>query len=1150
MVKGRTRSDLFNSVSTLILWCFFLSGFTGLVYEILWTRMTVQLIGGAPFAVSIVLTVFMGGLGFGSYLAGRIIDRISRPEVLVRAYGILELVIGAFGFMIPVFLKAVKPLQEVLYNALYEHFVFYNLLTFVICAIILCVPVICMGATLPLLCRFYISRLSDFGTRAGRLYGLNTIGAACGALVCGFWLINNFGVNSSLLVIVLINAVIGLSCIVASTRVKIPAEIIDPVANTAKDTGTTQVNPADHGSERDSYNRSIGQLALVVFVISGFCSMASEVLWTRLLGLLVGPTTYSFTIVLVTFISGLALGSMIFGRLGDKTRDCMRLLLYTQLAAALLVLAVSQVLGGSQMFFAKLIYTFKDNFLFLNVLKVASLFGFMVLPTLCFGATFPLVGKLYTPSLMKVGRSIGFAYMLNSIGALLGAFCAGFIIIPLVGKELGLSLIVGLQLIAVLTIAVIISKRGQLRRVHLVATAGLSLVGLILCFIYPTWNHIQLSTGKYHRFSSYKAEIANTDWLTLLLRGPSILADSETGDLVFYGEGVGGFTTVVKYFDLFGDDHFIMANSGKADASSRSDMITQTLSAHFPMLFHRDPKKVMVLGHASGVTAGEVLHYDIEQLDILEISEEVIEASRIFHPWNNNVLEHPTTNIILQDGRAHLDLTRQRYDVIISEPSNPWMAGLAALFTDEFFRLVRDKLGEDGIFIQWIQSYQTNWETFALVTRTFAGVFPNSMLVLTSPTGSGGDYLLVGFNGDQRLALEKATGRMKNIRQSTNVDLRDPRLLYRLIVSEDLPALCGPGEINTDTYPRLEYLAPKLLHSIDKQIAREITAKKNGGLSPEVKAIVSDLTGDVDSQIDFAAYALSLYHPFSNMVDLSRATAEQRTAFTGLLVDYCTVNEMDCALISDAELKSQCLASQAATIERRVSELDTDEVTPTYLGGVFTNFGVSYASDGHATEAIKYYHKALAINPGYQKAHANLAVALVALGRTDEAITHYEEALRIDPDYAQPHHNLGLIRAERGDLAQAISHFEQALRDSPDFTEAHHSLGLALANQNNLPRAIDHYVKAIESNPGYAPPYNDLGIALTRQNRLDDAITYFTVALRINPEDSVAHNNMAITLVQQGKLATAIEHWREAIRINPDYSDARNNLQRALALRD
>jgi spermidine synthase len=748
-----TRNEIppvsISKITLLVLVCFFFSGTTGLIYEILWTRMIVKIIGGAPFAVSIILTIFMGGLGIGSYLSSRTIDRFAVPSTLVKIYGALELAIGAYALAIPALLTAFKPFYALLYNQLFSHFMLYNLLTFIGCFIILACPVICMGATLPVLCRFYVTRLSHLGTHAGRLYGLNTIGAALGALLCGFWLISILGMWGTLVFAVSINAIIGSACLLSSRTMGLPQETADVAAPQSKE---ILQETAQEETVLPEYPAAVNG-ALVIFAVSGFCAMAYEVIWTKLLGLIVGPTTYSFTIILVTFILGLALGSVFFGFLADRIKRPIHLLICTQLAAALFALLLSQLLGNSQFFFAKLMYHFQDNFALLNISKAGILFGLLVLPTLCLGATFPLVGKIYTKSVLKVGRSIGFAYAINTVGAVSGSFCAGFVLIPLAGKEKGLSLVTGLQILTSLLIAAFVlgkEKRTMLRRVWLTVPA---LIGILLCLHFPLWNRYLLSEGRYQRFEPIQAKIEGSGWLEALLKGPEILADSANYKLVYYGDGIGGFTTVVKHAYPMGNIQYVMLISGKPDASSREDMGTQTLSAHLPMLFHKNPKTVMVLGLASGITAGEVLYYPIEKLDVIDINRQVIKASQYFLPWNNNVLADPKTNLIIQDGRAHLLLTRQKYDCIISEPSNPWMAGLAALFTRDFFALAENRLNQDGIFVQFIHSYQMDWPTFALVGRTFAQVFPNSILVSVITTPYGADYLLVGFKGNNRLGV-------------------------------------------------------------------------------------------------------------------------------------------------------------------------------------------------------------------------------------------------------------------------------------------------------------------------------------------------------------------------------------------------------------
>jgi spermidine synthase len=970
------------SITTLVLVCFFLSGLTGLIYEILWTRMIVKIIGTAPFAVSIVLTVFMAGLGLGSYIASRTIDRIENPLKLVRIYGILELIVGGYCLVLPFLLKGFLPIYSVVYNQLFKHFMVYNLLTFVGCSILLIIPVTCMGATLPVLCRFYVSRLSHLGTHAGRLYGLNTIGAAAGALVCGFWLIALLGVYGTLALAVVLNAAIGLVSIAASYKIKIDARYQTP------DDG--RQTPEDGELSYESGYKGATTVALVIFAVSGFCAMAYEVIWTKLLGLIIGPTTYSFTIVLATFITVLALGSMIFGWLADRVKSPINLLVYTQILAGVFALFVSHILGNSQFFFAKLIYHFQDNFALLHVLKAGTLFLFMFFPTFYLGATFPLVGKIYTRSLSKVGGSIGFAYSINTIGAVLGSFCAGFLLIPFLGKENGLRLVTGVQMLTALVLAAYLLLANRRHKFKLVPIGALVVLGAVLCVHFPSWNRAALVQGRYYRMS---AESEETGWLEALWRGADILSDYVAGKVVYYGDGIGGFVSVLERSDIFGNRNFSLLISGKADASSDADMATQTIFAHFPMIFHLSPKTVMVLGHASGVTAGEVLHYPIERLDVLEISREVVEASSFFDPWNNNVLSDPRTELIIQDGRAHLQLTDRKYDVIISEPSNPWMAGLSALFTREYFALGKERLNKEGIFLQFMHSYQMDWATFAMVCRTFADVWPASILISSTP----GDFAMVGFNGESKLSLAAAERNIRFAEKSGNVQFVDAKVLYSLVTTEDIKIVTGSGPLNTDNRPRLEYSAPKVMfEKMDDAIRDQIITRRY--LKPATQSIISHAAADVNEQIDLAQLALSVFKPYKDMVNLSLATASQKERFFRLVETYAAAHEINYSFINDETLKQRCRIIQIKAIKDKL------DVSGDKALSYFTLADLCRQEQLYA-EAENYYLKALELKPDHAPLYNDLAVVLHLQGKLEEAIARYDEALRLKPDYAEAKDN-------------------------------------------------------------------------------------------------------------------------------------------------
>ncbi len=992
-------ADSAGGIERLVLVCFFLSGLTGLIYEILWTRMIVKVIGCAPFAVSIILTVFMGGLGLGSYIAGRRIDHIKEPLKLVRIYGVLELAIGGYGLILPILLTGFRPMYGFFYNRLFGHFMAYSFLTFVGCSILLLIPVICMGATLPILCRFYVTKLSHLGSHAGRLYGLNTIGAAAGALLCGFWLINLLGVYGTLALAVVLNAIIGAVSIMASYRGHGAEDRGAKEKNIEYRTRNNECRSKKDRSQGTEDRRQKATAALLIFAVSGFCAMASEVIWAKLLGLIIGPTTYSFTIVLVTFITCLALGSILFGWLADRVKSPIRLLIYTQMAAGLFALLVSQVLGNSQFFFAKLIYHFQGNFGLLNILKAGFVFGFIFLPTICLGATFPLVGKIYTESISKVGRSIGFAYAINTIGCVLGSFCAGFVLIPLIGKENGLRVVISIQLTVALIIAVWLLLVNKQYRLGWVPAGVLAVLGLVLCSYYPSWNREALSFGRYHRLKGISDEIKRTGWLESLWRGSELLAKQNIGEVVYYGDGIAGFTTVLQTEDAFGNTDYSLVISGKPDASTHKDMPAQTLCAHFPMMFHPNPKRVMVLGHASGITAGEILCYPIEKLDILEISPEVVTASGFFKPWNNNVLSNPKAELIIQDGRAHLQLTDRRYDVIISEPSNPWMAGIAALFTCEFFALAKDKLDDEGIFCQWLHSYQMDWPTFAMICRSFAEVYPNNTLF----QASAGDYFLLGFKGQEGLVLANAERNLRFAQKSKNVELPNAKVLYRMVKTEDLSSLAGEGPVNTDARPRLEFAAPKTMFIDDAAIVENVRTK--GRLKRGTQRVVRQGLRDVDLQIDFAELFLSVKSPFADMVSLAVATPQQQERFFKVFEGYCANNKVDYSIIEDEQLKRRCRLIQINAIISKLDSLTNKALAYYTLGDL-------YREGGQLVKAQACYSEALQFKPDHAELYNDLGVVLHYQGKLDEAVGCYDEALRLKPDYPEARNNRGKALAQ------------------------------------------------------------------------------------------------------------------------------------------
>jgi spermidine synthase len=1117
-------SRLYTFSFTVIL-CFFFSGLAGLIYQILWLRMIDKVIGSAPFAVATVLSVFMGGLALGSWIAGKYVDRISSKGNLLALYGKVEFAIGVYGILLPVFIHLIKFIYVPAYNSLFMYPWLYRIFTFFGCSLLLIVPTTLMGVTLPLLCRYYVEDLGHIGARTGRLYGVNTIGSATGAALCGFVLLSKFGVWGSLLIAVAINLVIGALC-VRLARVYKPRgpEFFDKHKIDAKRKGQKLEEEPKISEMVVLDNRIIFKLALWVFGVSGFCSMAYEVIWTRLLGLLIGPTTYSFSLVVSTFIIGLALGNIIFGWLADKVKSAFRLLVTTQACAAFLALIVSQFLGNSQFFFSKLIYTFQNAFGERMLAQSIILFLVLVGPTILLGATFPLVNKIYARSLPEVGKSIGTAYAANTVGSILGSFVAGFIFIPLLGKENGLRIAAGLQIFFSISSLSYHSFKIDKRARGFVTSSVTLMLGFILLISFPSWNHNILYRGFYHRFEILEQYFSTTSWLNSLRKGPLEKVQSvANNEVVFYGDGIGGITAVEKLVSPIGTANYFMIISGKTDATSHGDRLTQGLLTHIPLLFHPNPEKVMVLGLASGMTAGEALLYPIRQLDILEINDQVIKASKFFTPWNNGCLTNPKSRIIVQDGRNHLELTNEKYDVIISEPSNPWMAGLADLFTLDYFKTVKERLNGNGIFVQWTHAYDMDWDCFAMIGRTFAEVFPESLLVRTISTS---DYLLIGFSEKKILDLKTADKNLVYAAKSKNITIRDPRVIFNLIVTEDLKSLFGSGPFHTDNWPHLEFAAPKNIDRNDLSIDEKI--ENSSRLSGETKNIV-DNNKNIDSLLDNLELLKDGPAPPFKEINLKDASLAQINRYQNILEEYCTENCVtDFEIFPTAEYRKKCAGMQVRMIQDHLASNSKDS-------GAFYRLALGLGIMGDTGAEMEAMQKAIALNPSYFEAYMELGAVYGSLGRFQEAIAQFSNALRINPDSAEAHNNIGNALLNQGENEKAIEHFSRTLQIHPEWAQIYSNRGAAFANLGKTNKAAENFSKAIELEPGNAAAHDNLGRLLAAEGRREEALNQIYEALKIAPESADFHNDAGLVLGQQGKIRDSIAHFSEALKTDPNH---------------
>ena len=676
----------------IIVLCFFLSGATGLVYQVVWLRLLGLVFGHTVYATTTVLSAFMAGLALGSLLAAR---RMARLKNLIAVYGWLEIGIGVCCALVPVTLDSAAPLWVGLSSALGLPYHGLLLVEFVLAFALLVIPTTLMGATLPVLSQALAGDGDGARRDIGTLYAINTFGAVLGVALAGYVLLPAMGNRATSLLAASGNIVAGIIALAYSRRAARRAEAPpvagrgaaagEPSNSREQPPGTAPDAGAAGGAGWLEGSPGAG-LITAALALSGAVSMLYEVGWTRALALAIGSSTYAFTSMLLAFLVGIAGGSALYSRLSPERR-------LSPAAFALLQAGIGVATGGIILLFERA----PEAFLlalrwsaapeFVQAAQFAVSAGALLVASLLIGATFPCAVAVVAQNRTDIGRQVGRLYGANTLGAIVGSIVAGFILMPMLGTQATLK--TGAAVNLLLAAALFASRaRGAIRWRWPAAAACVVLAAGVL--LLPHWDRRVMSSGAaiYAR------------WYVDAARGQNLAGLLRSQNIVYYRDGLSATVAVSQ-----AGEHFFLRVNGKLDAGTAGDMPTQLMSGHLPLLLHADPKNVLVIGLGSGITAGAVSRYPIERMDVVEIEPAVVEASRYFRQLHGGVLEDPRVRTVIADGRNFLLTTPERYDVIISEPSNPWMSGLASMFSEEFFRLARERLRPGGIMLQWIQAY-------------------------------------------------------------------------------------------------------------------------------------------------------------------------------------------------------------------------------------------------------------------------------------------------------------------------------------------------------------------------------------------------------------------------------------------------------------
>jgi spermidine synthase len=737
------------------------SGCSALIYEIVWYQLLQLVIGSTTVSLGVLLATFMGGLCIGSLLLPRYLAK--RPMHPLRAYARIEIGIALFGILQLLMI----PLVDSIYAAVSVHGFISILLRAVICAICLLPPTILMGASLPAIAR-WIEATPRGVSWMGLLYGGNTAGAVAGCILAGFFLLRVSDMTSTTIVAAAINVAVALFSF-----------------------GLARSTP-DHavvapGEPKRAFWSGGATAVYLAIAISGATALGAEVVWTRLLSLLLGATVYTFSIILAVFLVGIGIGSWAGAIIGRGAKPAVslgvcQLLLVAGIAWSALMIAqsvpfwpINPLLSTDPM------YTFQ--------IDMARVIWSILPAALLWGASFPLALAAAAGPGEESSSLVGRIYASNTGGAILGALAFSLLIVPRIGTQGAQEVLVCLAALGALVVLgpLVLNSKSVFAMVGVAAAMGGALfVALKIPAVPPE----------------------------LIAYGRRIMINIGRSKILYTGEGINSSIAISRW-----DDGAIQFHvSGKVEASTEPyDMRLQRLLGHMPALFHPNPKSVLIVGFGAGVTAGSfVTHPTIQRIAICEMEPLIPPtATDYFKTQNYDVKDDPRTQIYYDDARHFVLTTPEKFDIITSDPIHPWVKGSATLYSKEYFELVKEHLNPGGIVTQWVPLYESDEETVKSEIATFFDVFPGGSIWANELSGGGYDVYLLGQATPARVDVDQMQAKLSSppyvrVAQSLReVGFGNAVGLLSVYAGQDndlKPWLQG-AEINRDWNLRLQYLA-------------------------------------------------------------------------------------------------------------------------------------------------------------------------------------------------------------------------------------------------------------------------------------------------------------------------------------------------------
>ncbi len=802
-----------RTVIRIIIAVFFLSGFSGLIYESIWSHYLKLFLGHAAYAQTLVLTIFMGGMAIGSWLVSNKAERILQP---IRWYALVELIIGILAL---VFHDTFIMLTEYSYSNIIPAInipILINLYKWTVSALIIFPQAILLGATFPLLASALIRRSNkEQGKTIALLYFSNSLGAVIGVLTSGFLWIDAFGLPGTILNAGYINIWLGLFILIVNY--KWPIETKQNKLNIS-----IEKQPIKNTSHQ---NKQLTNILLISAALTGMASFFYELGWIRMLSMVLGSSSHAFELMLSGFILGISLGGYWIRKRIDGNNNVITWLAWIQLIMGLTAIGSLLIYNFTfdvmEFLMAGLGRNEIGYFLF-NVSSHLIVLLLMLPTTICAGMTLPLV----TYGLIKEGageKSIGAVYSINTLGGILGITIAVHFIMPVLGlKSVILS---GSAIDMIVAIFLFYYLQSDNKYIRLAVPLTMALCSIALTILLVEFDAKKMSSSVYR-----------------------------TGGIVDEIEPVQHFDGKTSSIDVFRlKSRLVIATNGKPDASIAlkdtndvsPDEITMKLAAAIPLAMHINPKKVANIGIGSGLTSHTLLADPrIHRLDNIEIEQKMVEGAKLFGVSVERTFTDKRSKIIIEDAKTHFSAKKEKYNLIISEPSNPWVSGVSTLFSTEFYQKVSGYLTDDGLFIQWFHLYETEMPLVATVLKAMGETFNHYDIYSTNDT----DILVVAslnkplpYLNNSIFKNDLLASELKRVGVNSLNDIKVRRIATKSLIAPFFEHF--KIKPNSDYFPVLENNAVKARYI--NSDAHQLVALIDGGFS-----LNQVLGGDVKRSID------------------------------------------------------------------------------------------------------------------------------------------------------------------------------------------------------------------------------------------------------------------------------------------------------------